>query len=146
MSALSDYLENKLIDFILRGQPFNPPATTYVALLVAAPSDAGGGMEAAGGGYVRVAIPGALASWAGTQAAGATVTSSGTSGTTSNNVAITFPAPTTNWGDVTHFGVYDAPSGGNLLFWGALTSSKYVSGGGAAPSFAPGQLNIQIDN
>lgn len=146
MAALSDYLENKLIDFLLRGQAFAAPATTYVALLTAAPSDASGGTEVSGGAYARVAITSSMANWAGTQAAASTVASSGTSGTTSNNAAVTFPAPTANWGVVTHFGVYDAATGGNLLFWAALTSSKTVSSGDAAPSFAAGSLTFQIDN
>lgn len=146
MAALSDYLENKLIDFLLRGQAFAAPATTYVALLTAAPSDAGGGTEVTGGAYARVAITSSLANWAGTQAAASTVASSGSSGTTSNNAALTFPAPTANWGVVTHFGVYDAATGGNLLFWSALTSSKTINSGDAAPSFAAAALSFQIDN
>ena len=46
---------------------------------------------------------------------------------TSNNGAITFPTPTAGWGTVTHFGIYDAASGGNLLFFGALTIAKTVN-------------------
>ena len=45
MSAFSDYVENKLIDWMLRGQAFTPPATVYVALFTSAPADAGGGTE-----------------------------------------------------------------------------------------------------
>lgn len=146
MAAFSDYLENKLIDFLLRGQAFAAPATTYVALLTAAPSDAGGGAEVSGGAYARVAVTSSLANWAGTQAAASTVASSGSSGTTSNNATITFPAPTANWGVVTHFAVYDATSGGNLLFWAPLTTSKTINNGDAAPSFAAAALSFQIDN
>lgn len=146
MAALSDYLENKVIDWLLRGQTFTPPATAYVALLTAAPSDTGGGTEVTGGSYARVGVAGSLANWAGTQAAGSTTASSGTGGTTSNNNAITFPAPTANWGVVTHFGVYDAASAGNLLFYGALTTPKTINNGDAAPSFAAAALSLQLDN
>ena len=83
MAALSDYLENKVIDFLLRAQAFTAPVTTYVALLTAAPSDTGGGTEVTGGSYARVAVTSSLANWAGTQAAASTVASSGTNGTTS---------------------------------------------------------------
>lgn len=146
MGAKSDYLENKIIDWLFRGQTYTPPATLYVGLLTAAPSDAGGGTEVSGGSYARVGVAGSLANWAGTQSAGSTDASSGTSGTTSNNGAITFPAPTANWGTVTHFGIYDAVSGGNLLYWSALTTSKTINNGDAAPSFAAGALTVQEDN
>jgi len=146
MAALSDYLENKLIDWLLRGQTFTAPATAYVALLTAAPSDTGGGTEVTGGSYARVAVSSSLANWAGTQGAGTSVASSGTSGTTSNNGTIVFPAPTANWGVVTHFGVYDAASAGNLLFYGALSVSKTINNGDAAPQFNAAALSFQIDN
>lgn len=145
MTALTDYAENKVIDGLLRGQAYTP-ATTYVGLLTAAPSDSAAGTEVAGGSYARVAVTSSLANWAGTQSAGSTVASSGTGGTTSNNNAITFPAPTANWGSITHFAVYDAASGGNMLFYAALTTPKTVNNGDAAPSFAAGALTFQIDN
>jgi len=146
MGAKSDYLENKLIDHIFRGQAYTPPATIHVALLTAAPNDAGGGTEVTGGSYARVAVTASLANFAGTQSAGSTVASSGTGGTTSNNGAITFPAPTANWGSVTHWGIYDAASGGNLLYYAALTTAKTINNGDAAPSFAAGALTVQEDD
>ena len=146
MSAMSDYLENKIIDWLLRGQTFTPPATVYVGLLTVAPSDSGGGTEVTGGSYTRVAVASSLANWAGSQSAGSTTASSGTGGTTSNNAAVTFPAPTANWGTVVAFGVYDASSAGNLLFYASLPTSKTINNGDAAPSFAAGALTFQIDN
>lgn len=146
MGAKSNYLENKLIDYIFRGQAYTPPATLYVALLTAAPNDAGGGTEVTGGSYARVAVTASLANFAGTQAAGSTVASSGTGGTTSNNGAVTFPAPTANWGSVTHWGIYDAASAGNLLYYAALTTAKTINNGDAAPSFAAGALTVQEDD
>jgi hypothetical protein len=156
MAAFSDVLENKFIDWFFRAQAIGitgasaaagtGPSTLYVALLTAAPSDTGGGTEVTGGSYARVAVTSSLANWAGTQSAGSTTASSGTSGTTSNNNAITFPAPTANWGVITHFGIYDASTSGNLLIWGALTTSKTVNNGDAAPSFAAAALSIQVDN
>jgi len=127
MSAMSDYLENKLVDQLFRGQTAPTTTTLYVGLLTAAPSDSGGGTEVSGGSYARVAVTSSLANWAGTQAAASTVASSGTGGQTSNNAAITFTTPTATWGTVTHFGIYDASTAGNLLFWGALTISKTIN-------------------
>lgn len=146
MAAMTDYLENKLIDQLFRGQAYAFPATLHIGLLTAAPSDSAPGTEVTGGAYARVAVTGSLANWAGTQAAASTVASSGTSGTTSNNNAITFPAPTANWGSVTHFAIYDAAAAGNMLVWGALTAAKTVNNGDAAPSFAPAALTFQVDN
>lgn len=146
MGMFTDYFENKLVDQVFRGQAYTFPATLYVGLLTAAPSDAAAGTEVSGGSYARVGVAGSLANWAGTQAAGSTTASSGTGGTTSNNNAITFPAPTANWGTATHWAIYDAASGGNMLMYGSLTASKTINNGDAAPSFAAGALSLQVDN
>ena len=145
MSAMTDYLENKIIDWFFRGQAFSPPGTAYVGLLTAAPSDNTNGTEVTGGSYARVGIAAALANWAGTQSAGSTTASSGSSGTTSNNSAISFATPTANWGTITHFGVYDALTSGNLLFWGALSSAK-AGFTGEAVAVQIRQLQVQIDD
>jgi hypothetical protein len=127
MSAMSDFLENRLIDQLFRGQTAPTTTTLHVGLLTAAPSDSGGGTEVTGGSYARVAVTSSLANWAGTQSAGSTVASTGSGGQTSNNAAITVPTPSAGWGNVTHFGIYDAATGGNLLFWGALTIAKTIN-------------------
>lgn len=117
----------------------------YVALLTAAPSDSGGGTEVSGGSYARVAVNSTLANWAGTQSAGSTTASSGSAALTSNNAAVTFPAPTGNWGVCSHFGIYDALTSGNLLYWAALTASKTVNNGDAAPTFPIAAITITED-
>lgn len=141
MSAMSDYLENKLVDHLFRAQTFAAPATLHVGLLTAAPSDSGGGTEVSGNSYARVAVTTALTAFAGTQSAGSTTASSGTGGQTSNNAVVTFPTPTGTWGNVTHFGIYDAASGGNLLFWGALTIAKTINQGDTV-SFPAASLTV----
>lgn len=156
MAAMTDFMENKLIDWFFRGQAIGitgasaaagtGPTSLYVGLFTAAPSDTGGGTEVTGGSYARVTVASSLANWAGTQAAASTTASSGNTGTTSNNGTITFPAPSANWGTVTHMGVFDASSGGNLLIWGALTTSKTVNNGDAAPSFSAAAFSFQLDN
>lgn len=146
MTAKTNYLENKIIDWLFRGQPFTPPSTLHFALFTAAPGETGGGTEVTGGSYARVAVAASLNNFAGTQGAGTTVASSGTNGTTSNNGAITFPAPTANWGQVVGMGVFDAASGGNLLVYAALTQPKTINNGDAAPAFAAGAFTYQIDN
>lgn len=118
----------------------------YVALYTANPSDTGGGTEVTGGSYARVAVASTLANWAGTQSSASTTASTGTGGTTSNNNSITFPAPTANWGVVTGMAIYDALTGGNELWWAALTASKTVNNGDAAPVFSAAALSVQLDN
>ncbi len=144
MAALSDYLENKIVDHILRATAFTAPTSVFVGLLTAAPSDIGGGTEVAGGAYARVQVTSATTAWNGTHG-NTTGASSGTDGTIENAATITFPTPTAGWGTVTHWGVYDAATAGNLLFYAPLTVSKTINTGDAV-SFAAGALSLQIDN
>jgi hypothetical protein len=154
MTAMSDWLENKLIDHLFRGVAMPSfTGTLYVGLFTANPSDSGGGTEVSTAGstnYARATIARATTSsgWAATDAAGSTAaTSGGTSGTTSNNAAITFNAPGSGaWGVITGMGIFDAATSGNLLFWAPLGTNKTVNANDAAPSFAIGQLQVQIDN
>lgn len=161
MAALTNFMENKLIDWLFRAQAIgitgasagagSGPATLYVGLWTNAATldDTSTGStanECSGTGYARVAITSSLANWAGTQSAGSTTASSGTGGTTSNNAAITFPAPTGNWGTLSYFGICDASTGGNMLLYGALTTPKTVNSGDAAPTFSIGALTFTLDN
>ena len=141
MSAMSDFMENSLVDQIFRGQTAPTTSTLYISLYTAAPSDVGGGTELAGAGYARVAVTSSLANWAGTQASGSTVGSSGTGGGTSNNIAITFPEPSASWGQVQAFGVHDAATSGELLFHGALTINKTINEGDTV-TFPAGSLAV----
>ena len=144
--ALTDYAENKIVDALIRGQTLGAPATWYVALYTTCPTDSSAGVEVTGGSYARVAVTAGLTQWAGTQSAGSTTASSGTGGTTSNNAAITYPAPTANWGTANCWGLTDATSGGNLWIYAPLTTPKTINNGDAAPSFAIGAATFQIDN
>jgi hypothetical protein len=130
MAGLSDYLENELLDHIVGKTAYTMP-TVYVGLYTSAPSDAGGGTEVSGGSYARKSTAGA--DWA---------TASG--GATSNANAITFVTASGSWGTVTHFGLFDASTSGNLLAWGALGASKAIGSGDTA-SFAAGDLDITLD-
>lgn len=145
MAALSDYLENKIIDHILRATAYTAPATVYVGLLTAALNDTGGGTEVSGVDYARVGVTSATTAWNGTHGT-TTGASSGTDGTIENASTISFPIPGAGgWGTATHWGVYDASTAGNLLFYAALTASKTINAGDSV-SFAAGALSLQIDN
>jgi hypothetical protein len=142
---ITDYLENALIDLIFRGQAISLPASIYVGLFTALPSDTGGGTEVSGGSYARVAVTRSLANFAGTQSAGSTAASSGTGGATSNNATITFPAPTAAWGTITGAAIFDAASGGNMLITLPLAASKAVNSGDQAPIISAGALTFSLD-
>lgn len=128
MTAMSDYLEQRILDHVLAGVPYAPPATRYISLHTASPSDANvTTTEVVGGQYQR-----ALAQFA----------AASTAGTTSNNNTLAFagmPATT-----VTHVAIYDAPTGGNLLYHGALTAPVIVTAGGTFV-IAAGNLVVGMD-
>lgn len=126
MSAASNYLENELLDHVFKNLAFTSPTTTYLALFTTDPTDAGSGNEVSGGSYARQTI-----SWG---------TTSG--GSLSSNADINFadmPAVT-----VTHVGIYDASTAGNLLWHGALSSSKTVNSGDTF-SITSGNLTVTLD-
>lgn len=129
----SDYLENELLDHVLGGGDYTRPATVYIALYTAAPSDSGGGTECSGGSYARKSVTNDATNWP-----------AASGGAKSNGVAITFVTATGSWGTVTHFGIFDASSGGNLLRWGALGTSKVIGNGDTA-QFGIGELDVTED-
>ena len=113
MTAMSNYLENALINATLRNTSYTSPSTVYVALFTSDPTDAGSGTECSGGAYVR-------------QSATFGAPSDGAS---SISADVEFPQATGAWGTLTHFGIFDASSSGNLLYHGALTASKTIATG-----------------
>ena len=146
--ALTDYAENKVVDALLRGQALGAPATQYIALFTTACTDAGPGTEVSTSGtaYARQSVTASLANWSGTQSAGSTVASTGSNGTTSNNVVITWTASTAAWGMLSSVGWMDASTAGNRWICVDLTTPLNVSGAGFTVSFAAGQITFQIDN
>lgn len=133
MSAMSDYLEGQIRAHIFRTATFSKPTVLAVALYTAAPGETGGGTEVTGGSYARVQRDPLDANW---------TAASATDGLTDNAAALTFPAPTANWGTITDMAILDATSGGNFLVFGPLTASKTVNDGDPAPLFAIGDLDV----
>lgn len=113
MSEISNYLENALINGTLRATTFTAPAAVYVSLHTADPTDAGTGTEVSGGSYAR-------------QAATFGAPSNGASTTTAD---ITYPQATASYGTVTHIGIFDALTTGNLLYHTPLNTSKTIDTG-----------------
>ena len=110
MAAFSNYAEDLLVNALLRGTSFTAPATVYVALYVSNPGEAGAGIEVSGGSYTRKAVTFTAPS----------------NGVTENTADIFFNQATANWGAVGYFAIYDASSAGNMLFHGALTTTKTI--------------------
>ena len=133
MSAMSDYLEDKFRTHVFRTGTFTKPTVLAVALYTAAPGETGGGTEVTVGSYGRVQRDPLDANW---------TAASATNGLTDNAAALTFPAPTANWGSVTHLAILDATSGGNFMVYGALTTPKTVNNGDPAPAFGIGALSV----
>lgn len=133
MGSFSNFLELEILDHVFGAAAYTAPATLYFALFTVTPSDSGGGTEVSGGSYARVGMTN-----------NATNFPAASGGAKSNGVAITFPAATAAWGTVVAMGVFDAASGGNLLAWGALTTSKTISNGDTA-SFPIGDFDVTLD-
>jgi hypothetical protein len=129
MAALSDHAENLLLNFLMTTGTATRPTSWYVALFTSAPNDAGGGTEVSGNGYSRQSV-----SWD---------TASGTGGTTANSGAVSFTASGSGFGTVTHIGIFDASSSGNLLWHGAMDASKTVASGDVL-QFAAGAIDLTI--
>jgi len=130
MAGFTDYLEDKVLDHVFGGTSYTAPGTLYVGLFTAAPSDTGGGTEVSGGSYARKSMP--------------DMTVSGTSPTTATNgAAVEFVTATGSWGTITHTGIFDASSGGNLLCWAALSASKVVASGDVI-RFDAGDLDVTL--
>jgi len=138
MSAISVYLEDLWLRTIALGTAYSA-AATYIALYTAAPSDAGGGTEVTGGSYARTLVnqDGATAPYWSNPA-----DASGPQEIT-NTGEVLFPTATAGWGNVTHFAVMDAITGGNVLYWGILDAPHNVDATEVV-RFASGLLKIQL--
>ena len=131
MAAKSYTHDDNVINFFLRANPgaLTSPATVYVGLFTVAPTNPGdAGTEVSTGGgslYARTAVT-----------FGAPV-----NGVASNSAPVTFPTAGASWTTVVAAGIFDMASGGTLLYYGTLGSSKTIDPGDTA-SFAVGQLSV----
>ncbi len=125
MSAMSDYLELKFLDHFTGTASTSAPSAVYLGLSTGSLGDDNGGTELSGNNYTRKAITFASAS----------------SGSIASNASVEFNSATGSWGTVSHFGIYDASSSGNLLFHGAFSASKAIASGDVL-KVASGSLTI----
>lgn len=116
MSSFTDYTENLALTYLFTTGAVTRPTTWFVGLFTAAPSDTGGGTEVSGSAYARVAT--------------GTISGSGTATTFTNAAAIEFAAASGgNWGTIGWAGIFTASTGGTLLAWAPLTTSKAINDG-----------------
>ena len=129
MSAFSDYLENVILNHVLRGQVYTPPDNVYVSLHTASVQDDGSGMEVSGASYERKIVSFTEA----------------TASETDNTAAliwVNMPAAT-----IVAIGIWDDnndPNPGNLLFHGNLLEPRPLSAGDPF-TFNIGDLKIVLD-
>jgi len=110
--SFTNFLETEILDHVFAGAAYTAPGTKYIGLFTAAPGETGGGTEVSGSAYARQTMA---------------FTTSGD--TTSNNAAVEFPTATGSWGTITHVGIFDAVSSGNLMVYATLTASKAITTG-----------------
>jgi hypothetical protein len=125
--SFSDTFETTVLTWVFTTSSATRPTEWHIALYTASPSDPGGGTEVSGGGYARQAV---------------TFTVSGN--TASNTAAIEWPVATSGYGTVTDVGVFDAASGGNLIAYAALTTSKAIDTGDVF-RLPAGDLDVTLD-
>ena len=127
--SFSNYLETKVLDHVFGGTAYTAPATLYLALFTANPNEDGSGTEVSTSGtaYARQSVA---------------FTISGN--TASNTAAVEYPTATASYGTVSHVGIYDASSAGNLIAYAALTSSKSIEIGDVF-RVPTGDLDITLD-
>lgn len=127
MAEMSNYLENALVNATLRNTSYTSPTTVYLALYTSDPTDADTGTEVSGGSYVRQSITFGAPS----------------NGSSTNSAAIEFPQATADWGTITHVGIRDAITSGNLLYHTPLDASKVI-GTGDVFKITTGNLSVTL--
>lgn len=128
MAEFSNYLENKILDHVLKNISYTSPTTAYVGLFTSDPTDAGTGTEVSGGSYARQILSVTTAS----------------AGITTSSGDITFPQATAGWGTISHIGILDALTSGNLLMHTALTTAKTIDSGDIL-KISSGNLTVTLD-
>ena len=127
MAEMSNYLENALINVTLRATAYTAPTTVYLALYTTDPTDADTGTECSGTSYARQSVTFGAPS----------------NGVSTNSAAIEFPQAGGAWGTITHIGIRDALTTGNLLYHTPLDASKTIATGDVF-RVASGSLSVTL--
>lgn len=133
MGAASDYLENKILDHILGKVTYTAPDTVYIGLAAEVNDDGSISGEPTEASYARVAVTN-----------NATNFPAASNGSKSNGTDIVFGEATGDWGTVNYAFIADADTGGNVLLYGGLTTSKTINSGDIV-KFLTGNLTFTMD-
>jgi hypothetical protein len=147
VATYSTYLQRAILRWLTQATAMpTAPNPIFISLHTADPAQTGTNEVTTGVGYARVSVSTTTASaiFGGAHVAGAVPIANGTAQEVQNSAAITFPSPTGTWGTCSFFGAWDAVTGGNFLFGGALNSSIAPLSGGSAPSFAVGAASVDM--
>ena len=109
-------MEDAILNHILGGPDYVRPGVIYVALLTAAPTEGGAGVEVAGNGYARVPVTNNSTNWP-----------AAVNGKKSNALVIVFPTPLNTWGTITAFALFNSAAGGQMLYYGDLPPSTIAA-------------------
>lgn len=113
---MTNYMKNKIQDYMFSGTAFTPPTTYYLALSKTEPQADGTGVtEPTGGGYSRIAIDRNSSSF-----------TTSADGTVKNKISLLSSESTANWGSIPYYAFYDARTGGNLLYGGSFTNVRNI--------------------
>lgn len=116
---------NSLLNSNVRGK--------YMGLFSAAPTDSQAyGVtftELAGAGYARANL--------------STAFDAASNRALSNTEIIYFPEAESSWGTATHFGIFDAKTGGKPIIYGALSDEVAIQAN-YVPLFRVGQFNLTL--
>ena len=113
--SLTNAFETHTLQYLLTTDSVTRPTSWYIGLFTSDPTDTGsaGTEVSTGTGYARTAV-----------------TFTVTGDTASNSSAVEFPAASGgNWGTISHIGVMDASTGGNMIVHSALTTAKAINDG-----------------
>ena len=136
MSNMTDYMESGMIGATFRGNPdsFAFPTGIYIGLTGDNPVDATPtANELSGDGYARVQVVQSTGNW----------TIVGTNGKTENLAAIEFPEASATWDTASGVVIADAATGGNIFFFGNITTPKQADNGDQL-RFKSGELEITM--
>jgi len=128
MAEFTNYLEDKILDHVLRNTSYTSPTTCFVGLLTVAPTDTTSGTEVSGGSYACQEL----------------AVSAASEGVVTSSADVVFPQATANWGTISHIGILDALTSGNLLMYTPLTTSKTIEEGDIL-KLSSGNITVTLD-
>jgi len=127
--SFSNSAETLVLNWLFTAGSATRPTSWYLALFTSNPDEDASGTEV---------------STSGTAYARQSVAFTVSGNTASNSAAVEFPTATASYGTVTHVGVFDASTAGNLIAYAALTTSKAIDTGDVMRVPA-GDLDITLD-